>query len=138
MANKLTTFDYLKRCAEAARDFTNGLVAQLATSVTDAVEEMDTVKADKSVSVSFVIPASGWVSDTTVADYPYRYDLSVSDITALDKATVSIAPNSMSTAIACGLCPTNETLAGKIRFWSKSVPAKDISAEYWIEQGKEN
>ena len=40
-------------------------------------------------------------------------------------------------AIACGMSPTNQTLAGKIRVWAKTAPAAAISAEYWLNQGKE-
>jgi len=61
----------------------------------------------------------------------------VNGVTAHDRATITIAPASIGTAASCKLCPTNETLAGKIRVRSVSVPAKSIAAEYWIEQGKE-
>ena len=36
---KITLLNHLKACAEAAKNFTNGLVGELAQSVTDALEE---------------------------------------------------------------------------------------------------
>lgn len=71
------------------------------------------------------------------AEYPSYCDIAVSTITAADRVDIAIAPNSMATAIACGLCPTNQTLAGKIRVWARTVPDAAISAEYWLNQGKE-
>ena len=58
-------------------------------------------------------------------------------MTAKDLADIAIAPNSMDVAIECGMCPTNETLAGKIRVWARSVPTEAIAAEYKLNQGKE-
>lgn len=136
--NKMTVLAHLNACAAAAKDYTSGLVGQLADTTTAAIEEVETVKADKAQAVSVTIPASGWESDAAIAAYPNYYDIPVTAVTAADRATVTVAPNSQATAIACGLCPTNETLAGKIRIRSASVPAATISAEYWIEQGKES
>lgn len=139
MANeKITLIGHLRRCAESARGFAASLIASLAETTSEALSEMDTVKADKSEAVAIELPATGWVSDASAADYRYRYDLAVVGVTASDTAVVSIAPNSMGTAIACGLCPTNQTLAGTIRFWAKTLPTAAIAAEYKIEKGKVN
>ncbi len=94
-------------------------------------------KADKASSVDVTIPVSGWSTDTSVGKYPYYYDISDSTVTSNDFAKVMIAPNSQDAASACGLCPTNETLAGKIRLRSVNIPTQAIVAEYRIEQGKE-
>ena len=60
---KLTLTEHLKACAEAAKSFTNGLVAELAQTVTEAMQEMENVKADKQASVSITIPTTGWGVD---------------------------------------------------------------------------
>lgn len=91
----------------------------------------------KGTSIAVTIPASGWSEDTTYADYPYCYDIAVSGITAKDRVGITIAPGSLATAVACKLCPTNNTMAGKIRIWAKAVPNAAISAEYWLDQGEE-
>ncbi len=138
MASKLTTTEHLKSCASSAKNFANRLISTLAGSVTAAIEEMDSVKSDKPAAAAATIPTSGWVSDSSVSGYKYRYDLTAAGVTANDFAVVAIAPASQNTAVYCGLCPTNETFAGEIRFRSAGIPSAAISVKYWIEQGKGN
>lgn len=85
-------------------------------------------------ATSVTIPKTGWGSDST-ATYPKYYDIAVSGVTASDRANVDIAPAALSTAAACGLCPTCETLAGKIRLRAVKVPAASMAATYWVEKG---
>ena len=134
---KMTRIEHLKACAEAAKRFTNGLVSELAQTVTDAMQEMDNVKADKQAAVPITIPTTGWGIDEASDSYPNYCDIPVAGVTAKDRVDIAIAPGSMDTAIDCGLCPTNETQAGKIRVWARTVPAGAISAEYRLSQGKE-
>ena len=134
---KLTYINHLKACAEAARNFTNGLVANLAQTVTEAMQEMEAAKADKQASVSLTIPKTGWSDDAASTSYPKYLDITVSSITAKDSVNIAISPSSMAVAIACGMCPTNETSAGKIRIRAKSVPSANIQAEYRLNQGEE-
>lgn len=131
---KLTPFRHLEAAALRAKRFADGLVGELAQAVSGAVSELDEVKADKPEAVSVTIPATGWGSDST-AVYPKYYDIAVSGVTAKDRASVAIALAAQSTAAACGLCPVCETMAGKIRLRSASVPAAGMAANYWIEKG---
>jgi hypothetical protein len=110
-------------------------IAEVATAVADAVEEIEAQKPDKSQEVSATIPANGWSADTNA--YPKYYDLTAAGVTALDEVRVNLVPASVGSAVACGLCPTCETLAGKIRFRSLQVPASAISVKYRIQNGKE-
>ena len=41
MGKKVTVLDHLKSVAQEARNFTNGLVSDLATATTEAIEEME-------------------------------------------------------------------------------------------------
>lgn len=41
MSRKVTALDHMKSCALAAKNFANGLVAELATATSEAIEEMD-------------------------------------------------------------------------------------------------
>ncbi|MCB7043054.1 hypothetical protein [Flavonifractor plautii] len=134
--SKITVFEHLKACAEEARDYAGGLVAKLAKTATEAIEELEQAKADKAQSVAITIPATGWASDSG-GDYPHYYDIAAEGVTANDRAAITIAPGSLGTAKTCGLCATNETMAGKIRVRAIQVPAEAISAEFWIEDGKE-
>lgn len=133
--SKITVFEHLKACAEEARDYAGGLVAKLAKTATEAIEELEQAKADKAQSVAITIPATGWASDSG-GDYPHYYDIAAEGVTANDRAAITIAPGSLGTAKTCGLCATNETMAGKIRVRAIQVPAEAISAEFWIEDGK--
>lgn len=67
---KLTSIDHLKACAEAAKTFANGLVATLAQSVTEAMQEMDGEKADKQNTAAITIPTTGWGTDDSSEEYP--------------------------------------------------------------------
>lgn len=134
--SKITVFEHLKACAEEARDYAGGLVAKLAKTATEAIEELEQAKADKAQSVAITIPATGWASDSG-GDYPHYYDIAAEGVTANDRAAITIAPGSLGTAKTCGLCATNETMAGRIRVRAIQVPAEAISAEFWIEDGKE-
>ena len=96
---------------------------------------MDTQKLDKSQEVSATIPATGWSSDTNA--YPNYYDVTAAGVTAADDVRVNLDPASVSAAVACGLCPTVETLAGKLRFRALQVPASAIAVKYRIQEGKE-
>ena len=100
--NKITVFEHLRACAEAAKNYASGLVGELAQTVTEAIGELESVKANKAAAVA-----------------------------------ITIAPGSLGTAKTCGLCATNETMAGIIRVRSTSIPAAEIAAEFWIEDGKE-
>ncbi len=130
--DKVTLLAHLEANAQAA----NKLMGEITQATAEALQEQAILKADKSASVSFTILTSGWVSDNT-QPYRYYYDIAVKGITAKDRAEISLAPGSVEAATACGLCPTNETLADKIRVRAVSVPSAVISAECWIEKGKE-
>ena len=91
---KLTYLNHLKACAEAAKSFTNGLVANLAQTVTEAMQEMEDVKADKQHTKAITIPTTGWGIDENSEDYPSYCDIVVAGITAKDRVDIAIAPNS--------------------------------------------
>lgn len=69
MSRKITLVDHLKSCAQAAKTFAGGLVAELAQTVTEAIEEMDVTKADKDSVVPNTRKINGKVlsSDVTLA-----------------------------------------------------------------------
>lgn len=133
---KAIIFEYLKICMQRVKQFVGGLVGELASTVTEAMEELDNIKADKGEAVKFYITPVGWNSDSNTI-YPKYYDISITGVTELDRAHITIFPSSFNTAISCGLCPINETLSGKIRVRANSIPTTAIEAEYWIDKGKE-
>lgn len=79
-------------------------------------------------SVSMTIPTTGWETDSNNSVYPKYYDYAVQGITADDRADVIISVASAPTASECGMCPTNETIAGYIRLRAMSVPTASMTA----------
>lgn len=134
---KLTYLNHLKACAEAAKSFTNGLVAKLAQTVTEAMQEMEDVKADKQNTKAITIPTTGWGIDENSEDYPSYCDIVVAGITAKDRVDIAIAPNSQAAAVAAGVSDQPARWRGRSAIWAKTAPAAAISAEYWLNQGKE-
>lgn len=131
---KLTTLEALEALAERSSNYT----AQVAQAAAGAIGEQNTLKLDKPQQLNITIPSTGWVTDNTMLDYQYRVDVSIAGITDKDRAIVVITPNSMMEANECGICPTNQTLTNKIRFWSRSVPSEAIAAVYWLDKGRSN
>ena len=134
--SKVTVIEHLKACALAAKQFAGGLVGDLAQTVTEAMSELDNLKADKPGKVSATISKREWKSDSNVG-YPKYYDIKDSGVSVNKRATVIIAPDSLETAKACGMCSVNETRAGNIRIRSANIPSNDINVEYWVDDGKE-
>lgn len=135
MANGLAKLSHLKDCLNAEKQFTSGLIVELAEAVSGALEEMDDAKADKSERISITIQPSGWTTGGGIAEYPYCYEILAEGVTENDLAIITIAPQSQEEASACGLWLTNETDAGKIKIWAKRVPQSEIHADYLIFQG---
>ncbi len=134
--SKITALEQLRACAVASKNFVRGLIGEVAGTVADALEELDGAKMDKTAAVPVTIPTTGWGSDSTTG-YPKYFDIAVNGLTANDRAEVTLAYESLAAAKACAMCPTNETMAGKIRIRAAAVPETAIVAEYWITNGKE-
>lgn len=118
------------------KDQLDTAVARVASEVSNAAAQ--DIENSKPTFSDFTIPTTGWVQDASVPDYPLRYDLTVTGVTANDRATVIIAAIGQADAIACGLCPTNETLANTIRLRSRTAPEAAIPAVYWLDEGRSN
>jgi len=101
----------------------------------EALTELDNGKAEKTDAVTFTIQIEGWQEDEG-SDFPYFYDFETRGVTDKDKATIIIAPEGITEAYNCGLCPTNETLEDRIRIRAAQIPEAEIPAQYWIEKGK--
>lgn len=119
---------------EALAQEIKGFVGVVLKAVTAALTEMNEAKADKPSVVSVEIPASGWKDDGTDG-YPKYYDLTAAGVTDTDIATVVLLPSAIAAATGCGLCPTCETLTGKIRLRASRIPAAAMTANYWITKG---
>lgn len=134
--SKITLLEQLRQLAEAAKTYADGLIAKLAQTTVEAVEEVEAAKANKPKGTSASLAAGNWTTDAT-AGYPYYCDITAAGATAKDRAEVAIVPGSLATASECGLCPTCETLAGKIRIRAVKAPTAAIAVTYWLDGGKE-
>ena len=74
------------------------------------------------------IPNTGWVATTPEDDeYPYTLEIEAAGVLESHNANVTIDLLSVPVAVACGLCPTMQTLTGKLKFWAREVPSSAIS-----------
>ena len=121
--------DHLEECAQRSSDYTS----EVASTAVSALRSMDAAKLDKPSNTSTVLPVSGWVFDANdTSGYPYYYDLAAAGVTVNDVAHVNINYTSQKAALECGLCASNNTLAGIIRFYAARQPSSQISINYWI------
>ena len=74
-AVKAVLLRHMKSMGEKAKQYAGGHVAALAQAVADAMEEMDTAKADKPEYIDIIIPATGWQTDSTVTGYTHYLDI---------------------------------------------------------------
>lgn len=80
---------------------------------------------------TFTIPTTGWVDDTSVADFPHKLDISIAELTAQDIVNVVVAPDD--TTPAADACFANtETQQGILRLRAKDVPTAAINATWYI------
>ena len=95
----------------------------------------------KNAAVSAVLPCVSeddldeniteyWVYDNETETY--YYNLPVTGVTADNMAIVNVPLASQDTAQACGLCSSNNTLAGYVRFYTVTVPSEEIAINLWI------
>lgn len=110
----------------------------------ERLDDLERGKENKVSPVSITIPAEGWTSEEidetgeeTEASYPFYYDVAAAGVTAKDSVDVTIRRASLDAAVGCGLCPTCETVEGKIRLRAMKAPAKAMAAEYRLRSGKE-
>ena len=128
-AVKAVLLRHMKSMCEKAKQYAGGHVAALAKAVTESIEEMDTVKADKPEYINITIPATGWKTDNTVPGYTHYLDIPVEGLTADDKVDVRVAPASKAVADAARFT-TTESLAGVLRLRAANVPSAAITAQY--------
>ncbi len=104
-----------------------GYVAAIRDGFTTILDD----KQDIHGATSLTIPATGWGTDSSVPDYPYYKDFTVSGLLATDIVDINIAPASALTASAAEFLGT-ESSAGSFRLRCKNVPAAAITAQYHI------
>ena len=125
----LTLTSQIKTVLQRVKTYSVGHIAELAQTVSNLLEEVDKVKADKPQYIDIIIPATGWQTDSTVTGYTHYLDIPVEDLTADDKVDVRVAPASKAVADAARFT-TTESLAGVLRLRAANVPSAAITAQY--------
>ncbi len=125
----LTLTSQIKTVLQRVKTYSVGHIAELAQTVSNLLEEVDKVKADKPQYIDITIPTTGWKTDNTVPGYTHYLDIPVEDLTADDKVDVRVAPASKAVADAARFT-TTESLAGVLRLRAANVPSAAITAQY--------
>lgn len=125
----LTLTSQIKTVLQRVKTYSVGHIAELAQTVSNLLEEVDKVKADKPEYIDIIIPATGWQTDSTVTGYTHYLDIPVEGLTADDKVDVRVAPASKAVADAARFT-TTESLAGVLRLRAANVPSAAITAQY--------
>lgn len=125
----LTLTSQIKTVLQRVKTYSVGHIAELAQTVSNLLEEVDKVKADKPEYIDITIPATGWKTDNTVPGYTHYLDIQVKGLTADDKVDVRVAPASKAVADAARFTAT-ESLAGVLRLRAANVPSAAITAQY--------
>ena len=125
----LTLTSQIKTVLQRVKTYSVGHIAELAQTVSNLLEEVDKVKADKPEYIDIIIPATGWQTDNTVPGYTHYLDIPVEGLTADDKVDVRVAPASKAVADAARFTAT-ESLAGVLRLRAANVPSAAITAQY--------
>ena len=125
----LTLTSQIKTVLQRVKTYSVGHIAELAQTVSNLLEEVDKVKADKPEYIDFTIPATDWQTDNTVPGYTHYLDIPVEGLTADDKVDVRVAPASKAVADAARFT-TTESLAGVLRLRAANVPSAAITAQY--------
>lgn len=125
----MTLTSQIKTALLKVKTYTTGHLAELSSTVSELLEEVDKVKADKPQYIDFTIPTTGWKTDNTVPGYTHYLDITVEDLTADDKVDVRVAPASKAVADAARFTAT-ESLAGVLRLRAANVPSAAITAQY--------
>lgn len=84
-------------------------------------------KKSSSIILPLVIPVASWRSCSD-NEYGYIAEVAVEECKEAYYPDVAIHKDSLGAAFDADVCGSVQSLDGKLRFWAKRVPAKDISA----------
>ena len=130
----LTLTSQIKTVLQRVKTYSVGHIAELAQTVSNLLEEVDKVKADKPEYIDIINPATGWQTDSAVTGYTHYLDIPISNLTENDEVAVTVVPASKAVADAARFTAT-ESLAGVLRLRAANVPSAAITAQYHISAG---
>lgn len=119
--------------------FRSGAVAtlgQLRTILASIKATMDGLAGYIPDKVNVTLPVASWTQDLTNEDYPYYQDVTVTGITANDRADVVFAESVMDDVEENGVSSIVTTSAGSIRVRAVTAPEVALTATVWIIYAK--
>lgn len=84
-------------------------------------------KKISSIILPIVLPAANWHTSGE-SEYGFVAEVGIEECRETYYPDVAIHKDSLKTAFDADVCTSVQSLDGKLRFWAKRVPAKDISA----------
>lgn len=132
MGESIISIKHLRMAMEKAKT----MIANVAKAAADAIDEMDRIKMDKPVFFTADLISTDWTENAgeASAGYPYVYNLMAAGATAADGAECILDLESQQTAFECGMSSTVIVQDGKIVFYAKSAPSKNIAIQVRIIQ----
>ena len=117
------------------------ITAQDAQTIIEKMVRESIYAVSCSVMTIITIPASGWaeVTQGTGAedndDYKYYIDVAVEGMDEQKFPIIALPKPSLGVALRASMCPSVQSLEGKLRIWSERIPEADISAqlEYMLQ-----
>lgn len=90
------------------------------------------IKTFEANDILITIPADGWKKDVAVSMYNYYKDIPVDICDSSMTPSLTILPESMRSAIGCGMCASCQTLEGELRVWAYQPPDVSIKASLYL------
>ena len=89
-------------------------------------------RSSKAESYAVTLLTSGWVADTTYADYGFRYKYTMDGITDRSIVNIALDATSVNVAIEAGMLSATETALGCIYFYAESVPSANLTGVAFV------
>lgn len=131
-----TSADMVTGGNKSVEEILESLNQTVADNYSSLTAQITTTCTPKPKAVALDISRGSWFLDSEeTSDYKYYSDILVDGLKSKDLAVVSFSRESYSVVLEAGVCPSAETLDGKIRLWAAEIPTAEIQAEYAVFEG---
>lgn len=97
-----------------------------------ADKRLDVVEKNMPLRQALTLSQSGWTNDSGDTEYPYKYTLAVSGVTASSRADIVLDSDSVIVATACGLCNVTDTDTDSVILKSRTIPEADLTGYLYV------
>lgn len=106
--------------------------SELSEHVQQAFEDADSSGVFDSSRAAFALAVASWVSGSGITAFPYKYELTVSGVTADSEVRVVLDPASVEIAAECGVCSSCESGTDMVTIYSRSAPASALTGTLYF------